>query len=69
MLSTLLLPPCPTGVSASLDMRAKLFVVVRYFVPDVGLKVKLSDFKSLQVKLRQYLTKIATRVTQKDVYP
>jgi len=37
-----------------------LFIVVRYFVPDVGVKVKLSEFKSLQLKLLQYLAKIAT---------
>jgi len=39
--STLLLPPGPTAVPASLEKRVKLFVVVRYFVPDAGVKVKL----------------------------
>jgi len=32
----------PTAVPASLEKRAKLFVVVRCFVPDVGVKVELS---------------------------
>jgi len=43
--------PCPTAVPASLEKRAKLFVVVRYFVLDVGVKVKLIEFKSGQVNL------------------
>jgi len=43
---------------------SKLFVVVRYFVPDVGMKVKLLKFKSLQVKLLQYSAKIATYSVQ-----
>jgi len=34
-------------------MMAKIFVVVRYVVPDVGVKVQLVEFKSLQVKLLQ----------------
>jgi len=40
--------------------RAKLFVVVPYLVPNVGVKVKLLKFESLQVKLLQYSAKIAT---------
>ena len=39
--STLLLPPGPTAVPTPLEKRVKLFVVVRYFVRDVGVKVKL----------------------------
>jgi len=49
-----------TAVPAYLKKSAKLFVVVRYFVPDIVVKVKLSEFKSLQVKLLQYIAKIAT---------
>jgi len=49
-----------TAVPAYFKKSAKLFVVVRYFVPDIGVKVKLSEFKSLQVKLLQYIAKIAT---------
>jgi len=40
-------------------MRAKIFVVVRYLVPGIGVKVKLIELKSLQVKLLQYLVKVA----------
>ena len=60
LLSTLLLPPCSTAAPASLEKRTKSFVVVRCFVPDVGVKMKLSEFKSLQVELLQHLAKIAT---------
>jgi len=41
-------------------MRAKIFAVVRYLLPDTGEKVKLIELKSLQVKLLQYLVKVAT---------
>jgi len=41
-------------------MRAKIFVVVRYVLPDIGVKVKLIELKPLQVKLLQYLAKVAT---------
>jgi len=44
-----------------------VFVVVRYFVPDVGMKVKLLRLKSLQVKLLQYSAKIATKSMYKDM--
>ena len=37
-----------------------MFVVVRNFVPDVGVKGKLLEFKSLEVKLLQCLAKIFT---------
>jgi len=30
----------------------------RYFVPDLGVKVKLFEFKSLEVKPLQYIAKI-----------
>jgi len=40
---------CRTAVPASLEKSVKLFVVVPYFVPDVGVKVKLLEFKSPQV--------------------
>jgi len=46
--------PCHTAVLVSLEKRVKLFVVVCYFVPDVSVKVKLVEFKSLQVKMVQY---------------
>jgi len=52
--------PCPTAVPASLEMRAKIFVLVRYLVPDVGVKVKLTELKSFQVKVLQYLVKVTT---------
>jgi len=39
--------------------------VVRYFVPDVGVKVKLLEFKSLQVKLLQYLAQVSTYTPSK----
>jgi len=51
---------CPTAVPAYLEMRAKMFVVVRCLVRDAGVKVKLIEIKSLQVKLLQYLMKVAT---------
>jgi len=41
--------PCPTAILASLEMKAEMFVVVRYLVPDVCMKLKLIEFKSLQV--------------------
>jgi len=36
--STLLLPPGPAAVPMSLEKRVKLFLVVRCFVRDVGVK-------------------------------
>jgi len=35
-----------------------MFVVVRYLVHEAGVKVKLIELKSRQVKLLQYLVKI-----------
>ena len=48
--------PCPTavlvfGIPANYG---KMFVVVRYLVHEAGVKVKLKELKSRQVKLLQY---------------
>ena len=59
-------PPRPNAVQTFLEKRTKSFVVVRHFVPDVGVKVKLIEFKSLQVKLLHYSAKIAT-YSQQDM--
>jgi len=58
--STLLLLPCPTAVSVFgiHGNYGKMFVVVRYLVHEAGVKVKLIELKSCQVKLLQYLVKI-----------
>jgi len=54
--STVLLLPCPTAVSVFgiPGNYGKMFVVVRYLVHEAGVKVKLIELKSRQVKLLQY---------------
>jgi len=59
--------PLPYQCSSVLGKEGKIVRCGSQLLPDVGVKVKLSEFKSLQEKLLRYSAKIAT-YSKQDIH-